>query len=158
MDDVHAAVKQLREALGGFTQERLARHLGVTTRTVARWESSGALIPESVIRRLRSIALSIDANDIAGVFHALIEAYEGRAKDPVPMIPFNDPLPRTPEERFIVAAVLKAYRETTHWANLSVQLPQIDLSYSPPATAAATSDIDGRETAAVKKLEQGAGR
>ena len=39
-----------------------------------------------------------------------------------------------------------------------VQLPQIDLSYSPPSTAAATSDIEGREAAAKKKLEQGGGR
>jgi hypothetical protein len=38
------------------------------------------------------------------------------------------------------------------------ELPEIDLSYSPSATAAATSDVDGREAAAVKKLEQGAGR
>jgi hypothetical protein len=41
---------------------------------------------------------------------------------------------------------------------LGTELPQIDLSYSPPATAAATSDVDGRETAAEKKLEQGGGR
>jgi hypothetical protein len=41
---------------------------------------------------------------------------------------------------------------------LGTELPEIDLSYSPPATAATTSDVDGRETAAVKKLEQGAGR
>jgi hypothetical protein len=40
----------------------------------------------------------------------------------------------------------------------AVQSFQINPAYSPPSTAAATSDIDGRETAAEKKLEQGAGR
>jgi DNA-binding transcriptional regulator YiaG len=65
--EIGDAIKELRKALGGFSQERFARRLGTTTRTVARWEASESL-SASILSRLRSDALAANAWDQADVF------------------------------------------------------------------------------------------
>lgn len=69
---VSEAVKELRQALGGITQERFARNLGVTWRTVARWESPMQNIPVMTLSTLRSIAVAAKAKNSADCFESKI--------------------------------------------------------------------------------------
>lgn len=67
MDSIGAAIKQLRKALGGLSQERFAHRLGLTTRTISRWEH-GDPLPPHALSRLRSIAIGLKDRETADFF------------------------------------------------------------------------------------------
>jgi transcriptional regulator with XRE-family HTH domain len=107
--EIGDAIKGLRKVLGGISQERFARRLGTTTRTVARWEASEAL-PSGVLIHLRNIALAAYAWDAADFFteklHQLLDPC-WRDED------FDDfaiAMPRNAEEQTLVDELLKRYR------------------------------------------------
>jgi len=95
------ALKALRKALG-LSQERFAWKLGITTRTVAAWES-GRVIPPGTASSLRRTALSIGEQEIADVFEACI-------RERLEWIPDGLEGPQTDEEIALVAKVLKEHR------------------------------------------------
>ncbi len=53
------AFKAWRKQMG-FTQERSAREMGVTLRTVQLWESGDGRIPEHALRLMTAIAAGAD--------------------------------------------------------------------------------------------------
>jgi transcriptional regulator with XRE-family HTH domain len=69
MHNIGAMIKELRKALGGISQERFAHQLGMTARTISRWEAAEALSPQ-VLSRLRSIAINVGARDAADFFES----------------------------------------------------------------------------------------
>lgn len=60
-------MKQLRSSLGGISQERFAHQLGVTTRTMVRWENGDTITPR-VLVTLRDAAISAKQRELADVF------------------------------------------------------------------------------------------
>jgi DNA-binding XRE family transcriptional regulator len=60
-------MKQLRSALGGISQERFAHQLGVTTRTMVRWENGDTITPR-VLVTLRDVAIGAKQRELADVF------------------------------------------------------------------------------------------
>jgi transcriptional regulator with XRE-family HTH domain len=119
--DLGSAIKELRTALGGVSQERFARKLGTTTRTVARWEAAANLSPR-ILSRLYAIATSVRALDAADFFESKIRevldwepGISENLDTPVP----GDDLPPgtswghwrvTPVEHELVSQFLKRYR------------------------------------------------
>jgi transcriptional regulator with XRE-family HTH domain len=69
--DIGSAIKEVRKALGGISQERFAHRLGMTTRTVSRWEAAESL-PAGVLSRLRSQAIEVGARDAKAFFEKKI--------------------------------------------------------------------------------------
>ncbi len=63
---VRDAIRQLRQVLGGISQERFAHQLGVTTRTMNRWEN-GDTPPPRVLVMLRNVAISEEQWELAEV-------------------------------------------------------------------------------------------
>jgi transcriptional regulator with XRE-family HTH domain len=102
------AIKELRKALGNFSQERFAHFMGVTTRTAARWEASEKLSPQ-VLTNLRFKSIGLGALSIAGVFEKKLK------ESTFSSAPFakylEDPSPGTPEECQLVGEFLTRYRE-----------------------------------------------
>jgi transcriptional regulator with XRE-family HTH domain len=103
--DIGAAIKELRDALGGISQERFARRLGTTTRTVARWEAAKSLSPQ-VLSRLRSIAISVSARDAAEFFESKLREDLDWESD----ITQDYATPATEDEHALVSEFLKRYR------------------------------------------------
>lgn len=71
MSDIGAAIKELRKTLGGISQERFAHQLGLTTRTISRWEH-GDPIPVRALSHLRTVAITAGARAAADVFERKI--------------------------------------------------------------------------------------
>jgi transcriptional regulator with XRE-family HTH domain len=66
------ALRQLREALGE-TQEQMARRMGATVRTIARWESGPVnSLPAGMLIHLRHVAIQANREDLAGYFDGLL--------------------------------------------------------------------------------------
>jgi transcriptional regulator with XRE-family HTH domain len=103
--EIGAAIKELREALGGISQEGFARKLGTTTRTVARWEAAEALSPQ-ILSRLRSIAISVSARDAAEFFESRLREGLDWESD----ITEDYATPATEDEQALVSEFLKRYR------------------------------------------------
>ncbi len=109
-ENIKDAMRQLRQALGGLTQERFARKLGITVRTAARWEASDTLSPQT-LTQLRSLALGASE-------WALADWFETRIREDLDLRPDDEdlgdaaPMPGTPEERDLVAEFLRRYRES----------------------------------------------
>jgi len=104
-NDIGAAIKELRKALGDISQERFARRLGTTTRTISRWEAAEALSPQ-ILSRLRSIAISVGAHDAADFFESKLREdldWETDGSE-------DQAIPSTLEEHAIVSEFLKRYR------------------------------------------------
>jgi transcriptional regulator with XRE-family HTH domain len=88
---IGSAIKELREALGGLSQERFAHKLATTTRTVQGWEAAEALSPR-ILSRLHAIAVGVGARDAADFFESKIrevldwepEISEGRTRPVAP--------------------------------------------------------------------------
>jgi transcriptional regulator with XRE-family HTH domain len=100
--DLAEAVKKLRGAVG-LTQERFAWKLGYTTRTIARWETPGTVIPPSNLTRLRGLALSLERLELVAIF----EYHIRRRLD---WIPDGIDGPQTQEEYLLVSELLKRHR------------------------------------------------
>jgi DNA-binding transcriptional regulator YiaG len=64
---VSDGIKQLRQELGGISQEHFARELGVSTRTVSRWEK-GDYLNARTLSLMRNIALRIRHRTLARFF------------------------------------------------------------------------------------------
>jgi transcriptional regulator with XRE-family HTH domain len=107
LNTIGDAIKELRKALGNISQERLARVLGSTTRTVARWEASDSLSP-SALSQLKSIAQKANAWGPADFFsqklHEVLDWEEDDFDLDTSSVPGNE------AEREIVQSVLKRYR------------------------------------------------
>jgi transcriptional regulator with XRE-family HTH domain len=72
--ELREAIRHLREALG-FTQEVFAWRMGVTVRTIAKWESSGLKsLPPNDLIHLRHVAIEAEAEDLAAYFDELFQA------------------------------------------------------------------------------------
>ncbi len=100
------AIRQLRVTLGGISQERFARKLGTTVRTVARWEASESL-SAPILSRLRSIALAAKARESAAFFEEkLREDLDWREGDDFE----TWATPGTNDEYQLVDEFLKRYR------------------------------------------------
>lgn len=54
-----SALKKLRDELG-MSQEELARHLGISSRTVSRWEA-GDNVPTFTIPQIKALARLLDS-------------------------------------------------------------------------------------------------
>jgi transcriptional regulator with XRE-family HTH domain len=102
---IGAAIKELREALGGISQERFARRLGTTTRTISRWEAAETLSPQ-ILSRLRSIAISVSAQDAADFFESKLREDLDWESD----ITEDYATPATEDEHALVSEFLKRYR------------------------------------------------
>jgi transcriptional regulator with XRE-family HTH domain len=73
------ALRRLRDALHS-TQEEMARRMGTTVRTIARWESGPvSSLPFGMLIHLRHIALQAKREDLAGYFDGLLQ--KSRADD-----------------------------------------------------------------------------
>jgi transcriptional regulator with XRE-family HTH domain len=105
--NVWNAVKALRQFLG-ISQEKLARRLNVTVRTVARWEwkTPDETLPASTLNRLRVFALNVGAVDVAQVFEAQMKK-DLDLNENGPESPYT---PRNPQECAIVIEALERHR------------------------------------------------
>jgi transcriptional regulator with XRE-family HTH domain len=73
------ALRQLREALD-FTQEQMARRMGTTVRTIARWESGPVnSLPLEMLILLRHVAIQANQEALAEYFNDSL--YETYARD-----------------------------------------------------------------------------
>jgi transcriptional regulator with XRE-family HTH domain len=106
-ENLKDALRQLRAALGGLTQERFARKLGITVRTAARWEASEKLSPQ-ILSRLRSIALGVSALELADWFGDQLQEALDLGPDETLIA---EPAPGTPEEHDLIAEFLRRYRD-----------------------------------------------
>lgn len=104
-NDIGAAIKELRKALGDISQERFARRLGTTTRTISRWEAADTLSPQ-ILSRLRSIAISVGARDAADFFENKLR----EDLDWEPDAAEDYATPATEDEHALVSEFLKRYR------------------------------------------------
>jgi transcriptional regulator with XRE-family HTH domain len=103
--EIGTAIKELREALGSISQERFARKLGTTTRTVSRWEAAESLSPQ-ILSRLRSIAISVSARDAAEFFESKLR----EDLDWEPDVSEGYATPATEDEQALISEFLKRYR------------------------------------------------
>jgi transcriptional regulator with XRE-family HTH domain len=72
-------LQELRDALH-CTQEQMARRMGVTVRTIARWESGPvSSLPLGMLIHLRHVAIQVCREDLAGYFDVLLQ--KSRADD-----------------------------------------------------------------------------
>src|SRR4030095_14143718 len=99
------AVKQLRAAVGGISQETLAHRIGTTVRTVARWEK-GDSIPVESLARLHQVAVQTNDLELINIFQAGILVrlhldYE-----------FEDFIPQTVTEMLLVGELLRRFRRS----------------------------------------------
>jgi transcriptional regulator with XRE-family HTH domain len=104
-DEIRDAVKMLRAALG-LSQERLARRLNVTLRTVARWETAGEKLPPMTLNRLRLFALHHQVFDAATLFEAKMREHLDWEFSEIEL----EYTPQTREEYLLVVDVLKRCR------------------------------------------------
>jgi len=74
------AIKELRQKLGDLSQERMAARMGTTTRTIARWESSGTP-PLSALLRLAEMAAALGEPELKAKF---LERLSLRDEPPAP--------------------------------------------------------------------------
>lgn len=131
--DIGSAIKELRKALGDISQERFARKLGTTTRTIARWEAAEALSPQ-ILSRLRAMAIGVGARDAADFFEGKLrekldwEPDTGDAQ-PASVAP-EEAIPSdaswchwraTPVEKLLVSEFLKRYRADDKTIRLLVE-------------------------------------
>jgi transcriptional regulator with XRE-family HTH domain len=112
--EIGNAIRELREALGGISQERFARKLGTTTRTVSRWEAAEALSPR-ILSRLHAIASAVGAQETASFFDSKIRETLDWEPDitenqSTPGAPDKQAISTTPVERALVSLVLELYR------------------------------------------------
>ena len=106
--EIGEAIKKLRQALGGISQERFARKLGVTVRTAARWEAAESL-SAPILSRLRGIAQAANAREIAEFFEERIRESLDFQEDDF----FLEQIALTPgseDEKDLVAELLERYR------------------------------------------------
>jgi transcriptional regulator with XRE-family HTH domain len=102
-------LRQLRQSLGGISQERLAHRMGVTTRTVARWEKDPARIPTDGLMKLRVAALELGQVEIAERFTDLLQlrTHANTMGGLLGLAPLG------PEEIAVVAELLTHWRRRT---------------------------------------------
>jgi transcriptional regulator with XRE-family HTH domain len=72
-DTVQLAIKKLRAHLGGISQESLAHKMGLTVRTMARYEHRDGNPPADALRAFHQLAMMSDRKDLADIFWAAIE-------------------------------------------------------------------------------------
>jgi len=65
------ALRRLRERLD-VTQERMAQYMGVTVRSIARWETEADSLEFDFLIRLRHLAIEAEEEDLAEYFHRMI--------------------------------------------------------------------------------------
>jgi transcriptional regulator with XRE-family HTH domain len=101
-------IKKLREALGGISQERFARRLGTTVRTIARWEAAEDLSP-AILSRLHSIAQGAGAFELADFFEERLRAdLDWQEGDSFGVDDAHEP--GNADERQLVGELLRRYR------------------------------------------------
>ena len=106
--ELGVAIQQLREILGGLSQEAFARRLGITTRTAARWEAASKLSVQT-LGRLRDLAA------YTGGAWSLACFFEEKIREDLDLaegvsVVANGALPGTAKERELVAELLRRYR------------------------------------------------
>jgi transcriptional regulator with XRE-family HTH domain len=107
-ENLKDAIRQLRAALGGLTQERFARRLGITGRTAARWEASERLSPQ-ILGQLRTLAAGARQWGLADWFEEQIREDLSLDLDDDEIFTVV-PGPGTPEERDLWAEFVTGYR------------------------------------------------
>ena len=105
-ENLKGAFHQLRAFLGDLSQEQFARKLGITVRTVARWESGQALSPR-ILSQMMSMARGVSAWDAAEWFKRELRAALKLGPDER----LNEELaPETTEEHALIGEFLRRYR------------------------------------------------
>ncbi|HKD06124.1 MAG TPA: hypothetical protein VKB79_09505 [Bryobacteraceae bacterium] len=100
----------MRRFLGGISQERFSRMLGVTLRTAARWEASATLPPQA-LAQIYSLAVEVQATDLAEFFKSRIQAGLGLLGSVDSLIQgVSYKTPGTPDEQQLVDTFLSLYR------------------------------------------------
>jgi transcriptional regulator with XRE-family HTH domain len=97
------ALKLLRAALGKISQEALAQHIGITLRTISRWEKGDA-VSASGLARLYFAALKAGNETLVDFFQVAISRRMDMGTE------LGDFTPRNAEEMKIVGWFLRLWR------------------------------------------------
>jgi transcriptional regulator with XRE-family HTH domain len=107
---IRDALRRLRELLG-LTQEQLARSMGVTVRSVARWETQAESLPLEVLVRLRHKAIELGDEALFEYFERMVRSATSDDDEADLAVAVHDMTPGNLKEIKLVVELLRRVRE-----------------------------------------------